>query len=44
MVQFIEQFQKVPYASGYSVERSHEHNIEATPPGIGHELIKSWTF
>src|SRR5215469_16883521 len=36
MIQFIEHFQKMPHASGHSVECGHEHDIEFASPSISH--------
>jgi hypothetical protein len=41
VIQFIEHFQKMPHASGHSVECSNEHNIEFVPPSIGHKLVEA---
>jgi hypothetical protein len=39
VIQFIQDFQEMPHASGHSVERGDEHDIEAASRSIGHELI-----
>jgi hypothetical protein len=39
VIQFVEHFEKVPYASGHSVECRDEHDIEFASPSVGHELI-----
>jgi hypothetical protein len=38
-VQLIEDFQEMAHASGYSVERGHQHNVKSVPPGIGQQLV-----
>jgi len=39
MIQFIEDFQKMPHVSGYPVERGDENDIEAMPAGICQKLV-----
>ena len=35
-IQFIQYFEKMPYASGHSVESGHKHDIEFAPTSVGH--------
>jgi hypothetical protein len=36
-----EDFQEVPHAPRHSVECGHEHDIEFSPSGIGHQSIEA---
>ena len=39
IIQVVQHFQEVTYATRDSVERSHEYDVEPVPPGIGHQLV-----
>ena len=38
-VQLIEDFQEMAHAPGYSVERGHQDNVKAVPPGVGQQFV-----
>jgi hypothetical protein len=38
-VQLIEDFQEMAHAPGNSVERGHQDNVKAVPPGVGQQLV-----